>query len=44
MLATPIVLAAQEKIVFSSNRKGVSNPEIYVMNTNGSDQKRACAQ
>jgi Tol biopolymer transport system component len=40
LLAMPIVLAAQEKIVFSSNREGVSNNEIYVMNTDGSDQKR----
>jgi Tol biopolymer transport system component len=40
LLAVPVVLAAQEKIVFSSNREGVSNQEIYVMNTDGSDQKR----
>jgi Tol biopolymer transport system component len=40
MLAMPVVLAAQEKIVFSSNREGSGNDEIYLMNTNGSDQKR----
>lgn len=40
LLAMPVVLAAQEKIVFSSNREGISNNEIYVMNTDGSDQKR----
>lgn len=40
MLAMPAVLAAQEKIVFSSNRDVANNPEIYVMNTDGSDVKR----
>ena len=40
LLAMPAVLAAQEKIVFSSNREGVNNSEIYLMNTNGTDQKR----
>lgn len=40
LVAMPVVLAAQEKIVFSSNREGVNNQEIYVMNTDGSDQKR----
>ena len=40
LLAMPVVLAAQEKIVFSSNREGINNQEIYVMNTDGSDQKR----
>jgi len=40
LLALPVVLAAQEKIVFSSNREGSGNDEIYVMNTDGSDQKR----
>ena len=40
MLAMPAVLAAQEKIVFSSTRDVATNPEIYVMNTNGSDVKR----
>lgn len=40
LLALPVVLAAQEKIVFSSNREGAGNDEIYVMNTDGSDQKR----
>jgi Tol biopolymer transport system component len=40
MLAMPAVLAAQEKIVFSSTRDVATNPEIYVMNTDGSDVKR----
>ena len=40
LLAMPAVLAAQEKIVFASNRDVASNPEIYVMNANGSDIKR----
>ena len=40
LLAMPVALTAQEKIVFSSNREGAGNDEIYVMNTNGSDQKR----
>ena len=40
LLAMPVILAAQEKIVFSSNREGAGNDEVYVMNTNGSDQKR----
>ncbi|HET6977956.1 MAG TPA: DUF5050 domain-containing protein [Pyrinomonadaceae bacterium] len=40
LLAMPAVLAAQEKIVFSSTRDVANNPEIYVMNTDGSDVKR----
>ena len=40
MLAMPAVLAAQEKIVFSSHRDVATNPEVYVMNTDGSDVKR----
>ena len=40
LLTMPAVLAAQEKIVFSSNREGVNNSEIYLMNTDGTDQKR----
>lgn len=40
LLAMPAVLAAQEKIVFSSNRDVANNPEVYVMNTDGSDVKR----
>src|SRR5215216_2594420 len=40
LLAMPVALAAQENIVFSSNRDGAGNDEVYVMNTNGSDQKR----
>jgi Tol biopolymer transport system component len=40
LLAMPAVLSAQEKIVFSSNREGVNNSEIYLMNTDGTDQKR----
>ena len=40
LLAMPAVLAAQEKIVFSSNRDVANDPEIYVMNTDGSDVKR----
>ncbi|HEU4932053.1 MAG TPA: DUF5050 domain-containing protein [Pyrinomonadaceae bacterium] len=40
LLAMPAVLAAQEKIVFSSTRDVPNDPEIYVMNTNGSDVKR----
>ena len=30
LLATPVVLAAQETIVFSSNREGVSNTEVQL--------------
>ncbi len=40
LLAMPAVLAAQERIVFSSNRDVANNPEIYVMKTDGSDVKR----
>src|SRR5215213_5174425 len=40
LLAMPVALAAQEKIVFSSNRDVASDPEIYVMNTDGSNPKR----
>ena len=40
LLAMPAVLAAQEKIVFSSNRDVATDPEIYVMNADGSDVKR----
>lgn len=40
LLAMPALVAAQEKIVFSSNRDVANNPEIYVMNTDGSDVKR----
>ena len=36
--AVPVL--AQEKIVFSSNRDGSNNSEVYVMNTDGSDPKR----
>src|SRR5215208_185747 len=40
LLGMPAVLAAQEKIIFSSNREGINNSEIYVMNTDGTNQKR----
>ena len=38
LLLLPSVLAAQEKIAFHTSRDG--DTEIYVMNTDGSDQKR----
>jgi len=38
LLLMPAVLAAQEKIAFTSNRDG--NAEIYVMNADGTNQKR----
>lgn len=38
LLLLPTVLRAQEKIAFHTSRDG--NTEIYVMNTDGSDQKR----
>lgn len=40
MLAMPVALAAQEQIVFSSNRDVATDPEIYVMKTDGSSVKR----
>jgi Tol biopolymer transport system component len=38
LLLMPVVLAAQEKIVFESERDG--NPEIYIMNADGGNQTR----
>src|SRR5262245_32848823 len=38
LLLMPATLSAQDKVAFQSQRDG--NPEIYVMNTNGTDQHR----
>ena len=38
LLLMPAVLSAQEKIAFQSQRDG--NPEVYVMNPDGSNQRR----
>ncbi|HEX6729237.1 MAG TPA: hypothetical protein VF074_04460, partial [Pyrinomonadaceae bacterium] len=41
VLLLPSFVAAQEKVAFATNRDhGSSNYEIYVMNINGTDQKR----
>src|SRR5215510_1312858 len=38
LLLVPAVVSAQERIVFQSQRDG--NPEIYVMNADGTNQVR----
>src|SRR5687767_16018904 len=36
-LALPLICSAQAKVVFSTERDGVNNSEIYVMNPDGTN-------